>query len=130
MMMQMVRRYGSMPLCLPLIFLFLSSGVTTFPQKSVFPSQMERLSCGNNPDRYTRGLLNVPEQFHFLRGNVSSRHPFRLHGFSGAAPETAVIFPLLFLWLSGASGFFRAADRLSILHIFTKHCPVRAGPAF
>ena len=130
MMMQMVRRYGLMPLCLPLIFLFLSSGITTFPPNFAFPSQMERLSCGNNPDRYTRGLLNVPEQFHFLRGNVSSRPLFRLLGFSGAVPEAAALLSLLLFRLSGASGFFRAADRLSVLHIFTKHCPVRAGPAF
>ena len=130
MVMQMVRRYGLIPLCIPLIFLFLSSGITAFAPYFTFPPQVEQLSRQDNPDRYTRGFLNVPEQFHFLRGNVSSRPLFRLPWFSGAVPEAAALLSLLLFRLSGALFFFRAADRLSILRIFTKHCPVRAGPAF
>ena len=129
--MRTLHQYGFTVFCIPLFFLFFLAFVALFPSHLAVQAPECFLISRGNPDRYARGLLNVPEQFHFLRGNASSKKVFRFHPFSGATPSgISALIQFLLLPLFGMAVFFRTPDCVPILHFLTKHCPVRAGPAF
>ena len=118
--------------CMSLFLVFLLSGSALFSAQVAQNMQGFSLRSRFGDDvNLTYGILNPQEQFHFQRGNCSSKTGLRMQPFHGAAAEgNSAALSALILSPGVRAAFLRSPVSHPFLRVFAKHCPVRAGPVF